>query len=416
MLFVRASAKLAPLSLSQTLWSAAFVALASQSTLASPVTASGPEITVPSSTVELPPFITPAAFDYHDYGDDTLLAVDTVRPIRIDGQWKLVDDVEWELRKRTVDDSSGSTSSSAIVSVAESSATATDLDKFATTSSTAILSATAAQLSTMTSGDFALPSPMDENLNYNFTTNGGKSCPAFLNSLLNDEQFTACYPISMLLKGSHSFFSAQRQLQTVVRVLDTSCDVDFDTCKAYLKQKALDLTGPKNCAEEYHNDASNIMMVYWGLIAYEPLYKATCIRDPETSMYCYANAVTNTSTTGNAYTYFMPLNSSFPATAEPSCNTCLQKTMAVFQSFTNDASQPVAYNYGPAAKIINNACGQGFVNQTSLKITLKNGTVPKANGTRSSAASGRMAPMPAVGTTMSTILLATLMGAAFAWL
>ncbi|KAL2885594.1 C6 transcription factor [Ceratocystis lukuohia] len=399
MRFVRASAKLAPLSLSQTLWSAAFVALVSQSTLASPVTASGSDLTVSSSTVELPPFITPAAFDSHDYGEDTQLAVDTMRPIRIDGQWKLVDDVEWELRKRTVDDSSGSTPSSAIVSVTESSATAT-----------------ATQSSTMTSGESALPSPMDENLNYNFTTNGGKSCPAFLNSLLADEQFTACYPISMLLKGSHSFFSAQRELQSVVSILDTSCDVDFDTCKAYLKQKALDLTGPKNCAEEYRDDASNIMMVYWGLIAYEPLYKATCIRDPETSMYCYANAVTNTSTTGNAYTYFMPLNSSFPATAEPSCNTCLQKTMAVFQSFTNDASQPVAYNYGPAAKIINNACGQGFVNQTSLKITVKNGTVPKANGTRSSDASGRMAPMPAAGTTMSTILLAILMGAAFSWL
>lgn len=45
-----------------------------------------------------------------------------------------------------------------------------------------------------------LPSPFDNNLDFNFTSNGGKSCPRFLNELLTSEEFKECYPISMILQ------------------------------------------------------------------------------------------------------------------------------------------------------------------------------------------------------------------------
>ncbi|KAL5622291.1 hypothetical protein BROUX41_006236 [Berkeleyomyces rouxiae] len=413
--FLRSQAKLSPLNLSNAFWSAALVAFVSRSALASPVISTSPELPVPESVMELPAFITPPPTGTHPYDEEAVLVVDTVRPLFVNGQWKLVDDVEWELRKRMDDSETDFVSvSTSQTSTAANSEVSADSSQFSTSTSPQT-SATSTTTSTPTEEESGLPSPMDENLNYNFTTNGGKSCPAFLNALLTDDQFIACYPISMLLKGSYSFFTAQRELQSIVSVLDATCDVDFNMCNAYLKKKAIDLTSPENCAEEYRDDGSNIMMVYWGLIAYEPLYKATCVRDPETSMYCYADAVTN-KTTGNAYTYFMPLNSSLPLTAEPACTQCLQQTMAVFQTFTNDASQPLAYNYGPAAKVINSVCGSGFVNQTSLKIKSKSGTVPKANGTRTSAGGGKVASMPTFGTLGSTVAFAALMTAALAGL
>lgn len=47
-----------------------------------------------------------------------------------------------------------------------------------------------------------LPSPFDNNLDFNFTSNGGKSCPRFLNELLTSDEFKECYPISMILQVS----------------------------------------------------------------------------------------------------------------------------------------------------------------------------------------------------------------------
>lgn len=45
-----------------------------------------------------------------------------------------------------------------------------------------------------------LPSAFDNNIDFNFTSNGGKSCPRFLNNLLMSDTFKKCYPISMMLQ------------------------------------------------------------------------------------------------------------------------------------------------------------------------------------------------------------------------
>ncbi|KKA28096.1 hypothetical protein TD95_003616, partial [Thielaviopsis punctulata] len=306
---------------------------------------------------------TVTAVPAHSVTRQAQLAVDTLRPLFVDGHWAMVEDNEREDGSWAMlgDDEREAGSWSLEDDEQELRRRSGSSDGDATT--------TAATSSTVVAATQPLPSPMDANLDFNFTTNGGKSCPAFLNRLLEAEEFKACYPISMLLKGSSSFFTAQKQLQTIVSVLDASCRANYSSCTTYLKQQAVNLTSPDNCSEEYANQSSNIMMVYWGLVSYEPLYKATCVRDPATSMYCYASAVTNTTTTGNAYTYFMPLNSSFPTTADPTCTTCLQETMAVFQSFTDVKGEPLSYNYKPAAKVINGVCGAGFVNETTFKAT-----------------------------------------------
>lgn len=103
---------------------------------------------------------------------------------------------------------------------------------------------------------------------------------------------------------------------------------------------------------------------YIGLIAYKPLYQASCLKDPVTSSYCFGDAITNATSPEDSYVYYLPLNDTLPGGAQPTCSTCLQNTMAVFSANAANRTQPVANTYIDAAKLININCGPGFVNAT----------------------------------------------------
>jgi hypothetical protein len=149
-----------------------------------------------------------------------------------------------------------------------------------------------------------------------------------------------------------------------VRVLDASCTANVTFCSSYLKTVARNLTSAANCADEYNNGNSVVNMAYQGLMAYETLYSTTCLQDPETSMYCFANAVTNLTTASNVYIYFLPLNMTLPGSATPGCDWCLQQTMGIFQSSTANRQQSIAWTYQSAARQVNTICGPEFVNDT----------------------------------------------------
>lgn len=97
---------------------------------------------------------------------------------------------------------------------------------------------------------------------------------------------------------------------------------------------------------------------------YEMMYKATCLQTPDDDMYCYANAVTNTSTASNAYFYYLPYNLTLPGSTNPSCSWCIQETMNIFHAAAEDRSQPIALTYETAARQVNTLCGMDFVNGT----------------------------------------------------
>jgi hypothetical protein len=46
---------------------------------------------------------------------------------------------------------------------------------------------------------------------------------------------------------------------------------------------ARELIAPNNCGVDYQNDNPQVLQAYNGLIAYEPLYQASCLRDDEGS-------------------------------------------------------------------------------------------------------------------------------------
>ncbi|KAG6154010.1 hypothetical protein E4U51_000152 [Claviceps purpurea] len=208
-----------------------------------------------------------------------------------------------------------------------------------------------------------LPSPFDNLVPSAFKVPGGSSsCPKFMAGLLSDPTFKRCYPISMLMQTSTGFFNAQKQLVSIVKVLDATCAPDVTKCTDFLNQAAQNLTLDANCKSEFDQNQTQILQAYRGLRAYNVLYSAACLQNPTTNSYCFANAVTNLSTPSNTYLYFMPYGMSLPGASKPSCNWCTQTTMAIYHSASADRDQPVASKYEDAASQVNTLCGPSFVN------------------------------------------------------
>ncbi|KAL1998047.1 hypothetical protein VTN02DRAFT_138, partial [Thermoascus thermophilus] len=110
------------------------------------------------------------------------------------------------------------------------------------------------------------------------------------------------------------------------------------------------------------------------LVAFQPVFQATCLRDPGSGEYCYVQAAgpdgnntgnyndnTNTTNIADSYVYYLPLGMPFPGGSRPSCDPCLRSAMAVFAQAAQIKGQPLTRTYLPAAQLINVACGPGFV-------------------------------------------------------
>ena len=119
---------------------------------------------------------------------DTLL-IDARTPLMEKGRWDMVSEEELAAKLKKRKDQASPTTSS--VTGTPTSTNGTD--------STTTVSITPP---TTTAIDIPspLPTPFDSSLSYNFTTNNGKSCPAFINDMLANPAFKACYPLSMLLQ------------------------------------------------------------------------------------------------------------------------------------------------------------------------------------------------------------------------
>jgi len=179
-------------------------------------------------------------------------------------------------------------------------------------------------------------------------------------------------PYLHVCQGSRSFFNAGKSLVSITQVLDASCAANATYCASYFSSLAANLTEQSNCGADYQLGNSIVVQAYLGMISYPTLYAATCLQDPETSSYCFANAVTNFTTPSNVYVYYLPLNISLPGSSIPSCNWCLQQTMAVFQASSANRKLPVANTYQSAAQQVDTICGPGFVNDTLPAATVTN--------------------------------------------
>lgn len=148
---------------------------------------------------------------------------------------------------------------------------------------------------------------------------------------------------------------------SITRTLDATCAANVTFCNEYLQSLASNFTAPENCRTDYEAGHPGVVGAYNAMTAYAPIYNVGCLHDPETSAYCYANAVTNLTNPSTAYIYYLPLNKTLPGTTVPSCDYCLQQTMALYHAATADRRQLIANTYEAAASQVNTICGPEFV-------------------------------------------------------
>ncbi len=149
-------------------------------------------------------------------------------------------------------------------------------------------------------------------------------------------------------------------------------------CQPILDNFALELLSETACKSDYESDNPLVLQAYNGLVAYQPSYLASCLHDDEGN-YCFANAVSNTSSPGDAYPYYLPIGQELPGGSRPTCNSCLQQAMSVFAYYGNNATQPLSKTYTSAAQQISIACGSTFVNVTAAP--LKGAAAPTTSTT-----------------------------------
>ncbi|KAI1448464.1 hypothetical protein F5Y02DRAFT_308978 [Annulohypoxylon stygium] len=271
------------------------------------------------------------------------LLVDTRIPVFVNGQWQIMSEEE---HRRQLAPRQPSTE---VYKIDVSTATAESTTE-----------ATAAATTSIATGP--LPTPFDGALAANFSgEDGGGSCLDFITGFLEDPTFQSCYPLSLLLKGSNSFFQAMRSIVEITQVLETSCAANKTTCTSYLDDLAEKLKSDDNCGEDYEKQNALVIQAYKGMKAYAEVYGATCLTDPDTSQYCFVNAVTNQTTASNVYLYNLPFNSSLPQSAIPACDTCTSETMKIYQSAAADRKKWIANTYVSAAEQIDSECGATFV-------------------------------------------------------
>lgn len=205
-----------------------------------------------------------------------------------------------------------------------------------------------------------LPQPFDTSIGSNFTA---ASCPAFINSFLDNSTFTGCVPLSLLLQTSSSFFDDTRSLVRTTQVLDVACNVDYQQCASLMDHLASELTRNANCGADYDAENPTVRQAYNGLVAYAPLYQAGCLKDSAGS-YCFANAITNSSNPTDSYPYYLPIAITMPGGSRLTCNSCLRDTMHTFWTYTGNKTQPISHTYAAAASQVNIQCGPHFVNES----------------------------------------------------
>lgn len=227
------------------------------------------------------------------------------------------------------------------------------------------------------------------------------TCVSFFQNFLANSTIMNCHAVSLLLENSNSFFHTLSSAAATSRVLDIACSQPVSKCASIMNSLAEEMLQSDNCGPDYESDNSVVQATYRDLMAYEPMYRATCLTNPDTQNYCFVDAVTNTTTPDDYNVYFMPLGSTL-RTGNLTCNDCLQATMDVFAQWATVDGQSLDETYLPSARNVNKVCGVGFAN-TNVTV----------GSNRVTAGAGLTVPLPDIRVAVAMISLvfgATLIG------
>jgi hypothetical protein len=214
-----------------------------------------------------------------------------------------------------------------------------------------------------TSTSTTIPKPYDT-LSYNFAN---ATCTSFYQTWLTNKTITDCHAVSLLLENSNAFFHTLNSATATSSILDKTCSADLTKCTTIMTNLASELRDPSNCGADYDAGNAVVKSTYRDLVAYEPVYRATCLTNPASGDYCFVDAVSNTTAPDDYNVYFVPLGTALESGAKPSCGKCLAATMRLYARWAAVDGQPLDGSYLASAEVVNANCGVGFA---STNVTL----------------------------------------------
>lgn len=236
----------------------------------------------------------------------------------------------------------------------------------------------AARSTTASNDSFTMPVPFDTNMQSNSLTS---NCHQFFSDFLSNPDFTNCHAISMLLENSNLFFHSLTSAAKISAILDTSCAASLSRCSTIMTHLAIKLLKDDTCGPDYQNNNPLVMTAYTDMITYQPIYNTSCLMNQETGNYCFVDAAMNASNPDDYSAYFLPLGTYYTNTSSPSCNQCLQATMAVFAQWAEVKQQPLVNTYLPSAYRLNQVCGANFAD-ANVTVGVKNAVTSMSGRSR----------------------------------
>lgn len=235
--------------------------------------------------------------------------------------------------------------------------------------------------------DTGLPVPFDTSIGSNFTD---PACPQYFSKFLADPTFLSCLPMSLLLQNSMSFFQAARSKELLTKTLDRSCSASLAVCSPLMAQYATELISSTYCQKDYLQQNPLVMQAYAGLNAYEPMYKAACLKANTTGDYCFVEAM-DSSSADDSYPYYTAVGLQLPTGSRPTCSSCLRDTMEIFSGYALQTNQPLSQTYLLCAIQVNQQCGESFASTQ-----VKSGSKVQTTNTGSQARPGKLVLLASV--------------------
>jgi hypothetical protein len=153
----------------------------------------------------------------------------------------------------------------------------------------------------------------------------------------------------------------------MAETLNIACAAPLPICQPLMASLASDLISSSHCGADYQNQNPLVSQAHAGLVAYEAVYQATCLKSNATGSYCFAEAITNQLNPSDAYPYYTAVGLNLPIGSHPTCSKCLQDTMSIFAGYAKDKAQPLAATYINTAQEIDVDCGATFAD-TSVPV------------------------------------------------
>lgn len=116
----------------------------------------------------------------------------------------------------------------------------------------------------------------------------------------------------------------------ITRTLDASCGVNPTQCNDLMQASARELVTASACKADLATDNPIVIQALNGLVAYPVAFAASCLKDlnDNDGSYCFANAVTNITSSTDSYPYYLPIGQELPAGSRPTCNRVGRSHMA----------------------------------------------------------------------------------------